>query len=87
MIGGDIVAGSPEDLGRTMKAGGQKWAKLVREIGRHIGADSIGYLSLDGLVGAIDAPSGGYCTGCLTGRYPVPVQLQLDKLVLERAAT
>jgi amidophosphoribosyltransferase len=59
----------------------------VPEIGRHIGADSIGYLSLDGLVGAIDAPAGGYCTGCLTGRYPVPVQLQLDKLVLERAAT
>jgi tripartite-type tricarboxylate transporter receptor subunit TctC len=31
-LGGDIVAGTPDDLGRTMKAGGQKWAKLVREI-------------------------------------------------------
>ena len=56
----------------------------VPEIGRHIGADSIGYLSLDGLLRAIDAPGAGFCTGCLTGRYPVPVQLGLDKLVLER---
>jgi tripartite-type tricarboxylate transporter receptor subunit TctC len=31
-LGGDIAAGTPEDLGRIMKAGGQKWAKLVREI-------------------------------------------------------
>jgi tripartite-type tricarboxylate transporter receptor subunit TctC len=31
-LGGDISAGAPEDLGRTMKAGGQKWAKLVRDI-------------------------------------------------------
>jgi len=34
-LGGDIVSGSPEDLGRTMRAGSQKWAKLVREIETH----------------------------------------------------
>ncbi len=60
----------------------------VEEIGKHIGADSIGYLSLDGLLKAIDSPGGGFCTGCLTGHYPVPVQLEMDmdKLVLEREA-
>jgi hypothetical protein len=31
-LGGDIAAGTPEDLGRTMTAGGRKWAKLVGEI-------------------------------------------------------
>lgn len=31
-LGGDIVAGSPEELGRTMRAGADKWGKLVREI-------------------------------------------------------
>ena len=31
-LGGDIVGGSPEDLGRTMRGGAQKWSKLVREI-------------------------------------------------------
>lgn len=56
----------------------------VPEIGRFIGADSIGYLSLPGLLEAIDAPGAGFCTGCLTGHYPVPVQLEMDKLVLER---
>ncbi|MCC6943356.1 MAG: amidophosphoribosyltransferase [Thermomicrobiales bacterium] len=58
----------------------------VEEIGQHIGVDSIGYLSLDGLLDAINAPGAGFCTGCLTGNYPVPVQLEMDmhKLVLER---
>ncbi len=56
----------------------------VPEIGKFIGADSIGYLSLDGLIRAIDSADGGFCTGCLTGNYPVPVQLEMDKLVLER---
>jgi amidophosphoribosyltransferase len=58
----------------------------VEEIGEHIGVDSIGYLSLEGLLSAIDSPSAGFCTGCLTGSYPVPVQLEMDmhKLVLER---
>ena len=31
-LGGDIVAGGPDDLGRTMRAGADKWGKLVREI-------------------------------------------------------
>jgi amidophosphoribosyltransferase len=56
----------------------------VPEIGEFIGADSIGYLSLDGLLTAIGVASKGFCTGCLTGQYPVPVQLEMDKLVLER---
>lgn len=55
----------------------------VPEIGRHIGVDSIDYLSLDGLLEAIDAGHSNFCTGCLTGDYPVPVQLGMDKLYLE----
>jgi amidophosphoribosyltransferase len=58
----------------------------VPEIGRYIGADSIGYLSLEGLLIAINAPGAGFCTGCLTGTYPVPVQMGLDKLVFEQMA-
>ena len=56
----------------------------VAEIGEHIGADSIAYLSLPALLEAIDRPGEGFCTGCLTGRYPVNVQMGMDKLVLER---
>lgn len=56
----------------------------VPEIGRHIGADSIGYLSLDGLFRAIGKGKQGFCTGCLTGNYPVPTFTDAGKLALER---
>ncbi len=45
----------------------------VEEIAGHLGADSAAYLSLEGLVSAIGAPGGGFCSACLTGRYPTPV--------------
>jgi tripartite-type tricarboxylate transporter receptor subunit TctC len=31
-LGGDIVSGSPEDLGKTMRSGTEKWGALVKEI-------------------------------------------------------
>jgi len=45
----------------------------VEEIGKAIGADSIGYLSLEGLFRAIGLPRNRFCAACLTGHYPVPV--------------
>jgi amidophosphoribosyltransferase len=54
-------------------------------IAREIGVDSLHYLSLEGLVTAIDLPGDTFCTGCFTGTYPVPVQMELtDRLMLER---
>lgn len=55
----------------------------IPEICRHIGADSLGYLSLQGLVRAIGLPEGILCNACFHGNYPMPVQLELDKLSLE----
>ena len=53
-------------------------------IGLEIGVDSIHYLTLDGLVKAIDLPGDSFCVGCFTGTYPMPVQMDLvDKLALE----
>lgn len=57
----------------------------VEEIGRHIGADSIGYLTLDGLFKAIGKGDKRFCTGCMTGQYPVPTFNQVDKMALEHA--
>ncbi|MGQ0535637.1 MAG: amidophosphoribosyltransferase [Methanobacteriota archaeon] len=45
----------------------------VDEIGRELGADSIAYLSVDGLVKAIGHDKGDLCLGCLTGEYPIDV--------------
>jgi amidophosphoribosyltransferase len=47
----------------------------VGEIGEYVGADSLAYLSLDALKEATGAPAAGFCDACLTGDYPVPVDL------------
>jgi len=57
--------------------------KSVSEICEWIGADSLGYLSIDGLIKAIDLPKEMFCLACFTGDYPVPIQLEMDKFVLE----
>ncbi len=57
----------------------------IPEIRDYIGADSLGYLSVDGLVKAVGLPKENFCLACFTGRYPIPVQLEMDKLALEGA--
>ncbi len=57
--------------------------KSVPEIREHIAADTLGYLSLEGLAKAIGLPQEEFCNACFTGKYPIPVQLQMDKLVFE----
>ena len=65
------------------------------EIKTYLDADSIGYLSLEGLMSAVGSGSGSYCSSCYTGVYPVSfprdeatylqLALKLDKS--EQAAT
>lgn len=57
--------------------------KSIEEIRNFIGADSLGYISMDGLIEAVGLPREIFCTACFTGDYPVPVQLEMDKLQLE----
>jgi len=45
----------------------------VPEIRDAIGADSLGYVSLDGLVAATSQAAGSLCRACFDGQYPVPV--------------
>ena len=60
--------------------------KTVEEIREHIGADSLGFLSPEGLEAAIQTPADRMCMACFTGAYPRPVPLQMDKLAMEPAA-
>ena len=55
----------------------------VEEIREFVGSDSLGYLSQEGLLRAVGVAKHGFCMACFTGNYPVPVQLEMDKLVLE----
>ena len=57
----------------------------VDEIRQFIGADTLGYLGVKGLMKVVGGSQGGFCDACFTGNYPVPVQLELTKLVLEDA--
>jgi amidophosphoribosyltransferase len=41
------------------------------EICKYVGADSLGYLSLEGLMSSVNGRGTSYCTSCYTGRYPV----------------
>jgi amidophosphoribosyltransferase len=45
----------------------------IEEITKYLDADSVGYLSLEGLLTAVGPQRGSYCTSCYTGVYPVPV--------------
>ncbi len=40
------------------------------ELVRHLGVDTLGYLSLDGMLSAMPDGPGGYCHACFSGRYP-----------------
>jgi amidophosphoribosyltransferase len=55
----------------------------VEEIRQRVGADSLGYLSLDGLVTSIGLPEQSLCNACFHGRYPMPIEGVLEKLALE----
>ncbi len=57
--------------------------KTVEGVREFIGADSLGYISIDGLVKSIGLPKNKFCMACFTGDYPIPVQLEMDKLALE----
>ena len=46
----------------------------VQGITKAVGADSLAYLSLDGLQRAVDRPADGYCRACFTGDYPIRLQ-------------
>ena len=45
----------------------------VEGVRRSIGADSLGYVSLEGLVGASEQPASRLCTACFDGTYPIPL--------------
>lgn len=58
--------------------------KTVEEIRRHIGADSLGYLSVEGLNRATGQDPNSLCNACFTGVYPLNVQMQMDRLEAAR---
>jgi amidophosphoribosyltransferase len=47
----------------------------IEEVARYVTADSLGYLSLEGMLSAVSGPSGNpraYCHACFSGQYAIP---------------
>jgi amidophosphoribosyltransferase len=60
--------------------------RTVEEVQRYIGADSLAYLSIPGLMRAVGRGTiDQFCRACFDGAYPVPVpqQLEMDKMAME----
>jgi amidophosphoribosyltransferase len=45
--------------------------KTVEEIRQYLGATSLYFLSLDGLIKSTGLPKENFCTSCFTGEYPI----------------
>lgn len=54
----------------------------VHEIAQEIGVDSLGYLSLEGMLGAVPNGPGGFCHACFSGQYPTKPPTVSEKLRL-----
>ncbi|MFQ5676086.1 MAG: amidophosphoribosyltransferase [bacterium] len=58
--------------------------KTIEEIRAFLGVDSLGYLSLDGMVSAVSGSGeDGFCTACFTGQYPLKPEDVVTKHQLE----
>lgn len=47
--------------------------KTVEQIRQYLEVDSLGYLSIDGLLSVVNEPRSNFCAACFTGEYPVEV--------------
>ncbi len=56
----------------------------MEEIRDYLGADSIGYLDVDGMVRATGLDINSFCLACFTGNHPVAFDPELDKFIMER---
>jgi amidophosphoribosyltransferase len=52
----------------------------IEEIGHEIGVDSLGYLSLEGMLASVPTGPDGFCHACFSGDYPTPPPTDPDKL-------
>ena len=56
----------------------------IEQIRDYLSADSLTYLSIDGMVKATGLPREGFCMACYDGNYPVPYDPMVDKNIMER---
>ncbi len=53
------------------------------EIAKFLEVDSVGYLSLEGMLSCAGLPDDHYCTACWSGKYRIPIDIALNKFTME----
>lgn len=59
-------------------------AKTIKEIESYLEVDSLGYLSIDGMLSMPSLPHDNYCVSCFSGKYPLKIEKINDKFRLEK---
>ena len=54
------------------------------QIRDYLEVDSIGYVSLEGMLSCASLPADNYCTACWSGQYRIPVDTIVNKFSMER---
>ncbi len=58
--------------------------RSLEQIREFLEVDSVGYLSLEGMLASAALPADHYCTACWNGKYRIPIDVALNKFTLER---
>jgi len=57
--------------------------KSVEQIRRYLGVDTLGYLSIEGMLSMPSLPKESFCVACFSGRYPTRIENNIGKFALE----
>ena len=58
--------------------------RTLEDIKDFLEVDSVGYLSIEGMLSCAALPANHYCTACWSGKYPIPVDVKMNKFSMER---
>lgn len=58
--------------------------RTLEDIRKFLEVDTVGYMSLEGLLSCAVLPQDHYCTACWTGKYKIPVDVAVGKFAMER---
>jgi len=58
--------------------------RSLKQIKEFLDVDSVGYMSLEGLLSCATLPADHYCTACWSGKYRIPIDVTVNKFSLER---
>ncbi|HIJ69970.1 MAG TPA: amidophosphoribosyltransferase [Planctomycetes bacterium] len=59
-------------------------SRNLEQIRDYLEVDSIGYISLEGLLSCLSLPADHYCTACWSGKYRIPITTVVNKFSMER---